>query len=169
MPILALHVRHKVGKRNGVFLTGRIRHIQAQPPGDDLRQVLLLKEVWQGINAFRIGTADHLIQRHIAVETDFFADLALQGLLGAADHNIGLNPDFEQFFHTMLGRLAFLLSRGLRPRHHGDVREHDVVAPLVDHHFPCRLEKVQVFNIANRSPHLDQDQVVRTLLGFLAE
>ena len=126
----------------------------AEAPDDVGVKALSVQHARDGVDAGRIGAADH----GLVVDVAHGGDLALQAgadlALGAADDGVGLDADLAERGHGVLGRLGLHLPRRLDVGHERDVEEEDVGAP---HHLADLargLEERQRLDVADGASHL---------------
>ncbi len=74
--------------------------------------------------------------------------------------DIRLDSDGEQFFDRVLRRLGLQLLRGADPRHQRNVYEDRILPAILLPHLPDRFQKGKRFDIAHRSPDLDDRHIV---------
>ena len=111
------------------------------------------------VNGGHVLGGDDRLFFHVAEERDFRLDLLGQKPVGAAKQNVGLDPDAEQFFHRVLGRLGLEFLRGGDKRHQGHVHEQSVVAAQFLPHLPDRFHERQRLDVAHRAADFDDGDI----------
>ena len=101
----------------------------------------------------------------VAEERDLAADTRVDGPVGAADDEVGLDTDAAQLLDGVLGRLGLELARRRDIRDERDVDVADVVAPDVLAQLADRFEERQGLDVADRAADLGDDHVGLRLLG----
>jgi hypothetical protein len=120
----------------------------------------LLGEV-QGhlIDRSHVFGGDHRPLLEIAEERDLALDLVGEEAIGAAQQNVGLDADGEQFLDRVLGRLGLQLLGSTDPRHQGDVHEHRAFPAELLAHLPDGFEKGQGLNVTDGAADFDDGYV----------
>ena len=85
--------------------------------------------------------------------------LAAQVAVGAAEQDVGLNADGEQFLDRVLRGLGLQLLRGGDPRHQREVDKDGVFAAQFLAHLADGLKKRQRFDVADGAADLDDGHV----------
>ena len=103
---------------------------------------------------------------HVAEEGDFALELFRQEAVGAAEQNVGLNADAQQFFDRVLRGLGLQLAGGGDVGHQGDVDEERVLAAQFLAHLADGFDKGQRLDIADGAADFDDGKidVLRDLL-----
>ena len=103
----------------------------------------------------------------VAEERDLPLDVFREEAVGAAEQNIGLNSDAEQFFHGVLRRLGLQFLRGGDEGNQRDVDEQRVLTAEFLAHLADRFDERQRFDVAHRAADFDQQHihVLRAFLG----
>ena len=83
----------------------------------------------------------------------------LQGVLRAAEQDIGLNADGEQFLDGVLRGLGLQLLGGGDPRHQREVDKDRIFAAQLLAHLADGLKKRQRLDVAHRAADLDDGHV----------
>ena len=83
----------------------------------------------------------------------------LSGALRAAQQDVGLDADGEQFLDRVLRGLGLQLLRGGDPRHQREVHEDGVFAAQFLAHLADGFKKRQRFDVAHRAADLDDGHV----------
>ncbi len=111
-----------------------------------------------------VGQRHHAVAAHVGEHRQLVAGGAADRLLGAADQDVGLDPDLAHLHHRVLGRLGLDLAGGLDIRQQGQVHAHGVARVELQAQLPDRLEERQALDVADRAADLD-DQQVQALRG----
>jgi hypothetical protein len=90
---------------------------------------------------------------------DLLLHLAAQRAVGAAQQNVGLDSDGEQFLDGVLRGLGLQLLRGGDPRHQREVDKDRVLAAQFLAHLADGLKKRQRLDVAHRAADLDDGHV----------
>ena len=96
---------------------------------------------------------------HIGEERNLFALIVRDGPVGAAQEHVGLNADFAQFLHRVLGRFGLELTRSGDPGHVGQVHKGSVGRAHLEAHLPHGLKEGQRFDIAHRAANFDDGHI----------
>ena len=134
---------------------------QAQHYGHFLVKAFLVELEGHFINIVHIHRREHGVLIHIAEQGDLAAQFFRNALLAAAQNNIGLNADGEQFLDAVLGGLGFVLARSAQVGNQRKVNVEAVVAPKVRLELANGLKEGQAFNIAHRTADFDNGNVWR--------
>ena len=81
--------------------------VELQLLADNVVDALLMQHLGDFVDAVGIVAADYGALFHVAEKGDFALFIFGQQAIHAADQHIGLNADFAQFFHRVLGGLGF--------------------------------------------------------------
>ena len=73
------------------------------------------------VDRFGVQRSDNGARLDVTETGDLSAHFLVQGVLGAANEQVGLQAMREQRFHRMLGRLGLELAGSLQVRHQGKV------------------------------------------------
>ena len=103
--------------------------------------------------------ADDGLLFHVAEGGDLLLDLAAQGAVGAAEQDVGLDADREQFFDRVLRGLGLQLLRGGDPGNQRDVNEDRVLAAQFLAHLADGFEERQRFDVADGAADFDDGHV----------
>ena len=95
------------------------------------------------VNTVDVLCSDNGFFRDVTEERNFRLHVGRQESIGAAQKNIGLNSDFEQFFHTVLRRFRFQLTGGRNVRNESEVNEKGIFTAHILAHLPDRFEEGQ--------------------------
>lgn len=104
-------------------------------------QPLLVQQARHLVDGVHVGHADDARFGHIGKEADFFALVLRYGAVGAAQQSIGLDADFAQLLHGVLGGLGFEFARRGYPRQIAQMHEGAVVGPELEAQLPHGLQK----------------------------
>ena len=103
--------------------------VQAQLVADQRVQPLLVQHAGHTVDGVHVGHGDHTPLRHVGEQADFFALVVGNVAVGPAQQGIGLDADFAQLLHSVLGGLGFQLTGGGNPGHIGQVDKGRLVRP----------------------------------------
>ncbi len=106
-----------------------------------------------------IHLLDNGFHRHVAKEGELLPHLVVHRLLGAADENIGLNPDFPEFGNALLARLGLQLCGGLQVGEQCAVEEEDVAVADFERELSHRLQKGQALDIPDRATEFGDQHI----------
>ncbi len=95
----------------------------------------------------------------IAEEGNLALDLVGEEAIGAAQQNIRLDSDGEQFLDRVLRGLGLQLLGGADPGNQGDVHEDGIFPAKLLAHLADSFQKGQGFDVAHRAPDLDNGHV----------
>ena len=118
--------------------------------GEDQRHFVDGSHVFGGDDGFVLDVAE---QRDLRLE--FVREITV----GAAEQNVRLNSDAQQFLDRVLGGLGLQLSGGGDVGHQRDVDEERVVAAQFLAHLADGFDKGQRLDVANGAADLDDRQV----------
>ena len=99
-------------------------------------------------------------------ERDLRLDVLDEEAVGAAEQDVGLNSDAEQFFDRVLGGLGLQLLGSRDEGHQRDVDEERVLAAQFLAHLADGFHEGQRLDVADRAADLD-DRDVHILRDFL--
>ena len=111
------------------------------------------------IDARRIQSGDHRFLAHVAEQRDLGAFVFWQGLLAAAQQDIGLDAKPGQLAYRMLRRLGLQLAGGGDIRHQRNMHKTGCLAPHLVAQLADSLNKRQAFDITHRSADLAEHEV----------
>ena len=69
------------------------------------------------VDGVYVPHADHAPRLHIGKQRYFLGFFGWNGAVSAAQQRVGLNANFAQLLHGVLGRLGFQLTGGFDKRH----------------------------------------------------
>ena len=110
-----------------------------------------MQEARHFIDGVDVPHRNHAVLGHIGEERNLLALIVRNRPIGTAQEHVGLNADFAQFLHRMLGRLGLELTRGGDPGHIGQVHKGGVGWAHLQAHLPHRLQEGERFDIAHRA------------------
>ncbi len=113
-----------------------------------------------GVDVVDVARLDHGALAHVAEQRELPALLLRDRPVGAAEQDVRLDADREQFLDRMLGRLGLEFARARDIGHQREVDVDGVVARQFVAELPDRLQKRQALDIADRAADLDHDEVV---------
>src|SRR5579875_162893 len=96
---------------------------------------------------------------HVAEQRDFSFQIGAQRAIAAANQDIGLNTDAEEFLDAVLGGLGFQFTGGGDKRHEGEVSENNIFRAEFQTHLANGFEKRQGFDIADRAANFNDHHV----------
>ena len=111
------------------------------------------------VNRRHVLRRDHRLFRHVAEQRNLRLDVLRQETVGAAQQNIRLNSDAQQFFHRVLRRLGLQFLRRRNKRHQRHVHKQRVLAPQFLPHLPDRFDERQRLDVAHRAADLDDRDI----------
>ena len=101
----------------------------------------------------------------IAEQRDLLAVALRDRPVAAAQQDVGLDADPEQFLGGMLGRLGLQFAGRGDPRHQRQMHEHRALAAEFVAELADRLEKRQAFDVADRAADLAQHEILVGEIG----
>lgn len=102
---------------------------------------------------------DHRFRANIGEQRDLAPLVGRNFAVGAAQQNIGLDADFAQLLHRMLGRLGFQLACGRDVGQQGQMDETGVFRTVLKAHLADGLQKRQRFDIAHGAADFHQRHI----------
>ena len=87
--------------------------------------------------------------------------------IAAADQDVRLNSDAEQFLDAVLSRLRFQFAGRRNEGHQREMHEDDVFRTKLEAHLANRFQKWQRFDVADRAADFDEHNV--NSLGYFAK
>ena len=134
---------------------------QAQHYGHLLVKAFLVELEGHFVNIVHIHRREHGVLIHIAEQGDLAAQFFRNALLAAAQNNVGLNADGEQFLDAVLGGLGFVLARAAQIGNQREVNVEAVVAAKLRLELANGLKEGQAFNIAHGAADFDDSNIGR--------
>ena len=154
----------------GPVLHLRRSRFELQRLADHSVEALLLQHERQFVNGMGdVARFDHRPLGDVAEEGKLFPDVIIERALGARDDDFGLQADFAQFRHTLLGRLGLQLAGRLDKRHKRDVDEHGVALASFEEVLADGLKKGQALDVTGRAADLDDGHIGPALRGEFAD
>src|SRR5262249_14915679 len=101
----------------------------------------------------------------VGEERDLLADVTGEGLVRAADDDVGMDTDPPQLVDRVLRRLRLQLAGRLDERDERAVEVEDAVRPGLAPELPDCLEERKRLDVADRAADLRDDDVARSALG----
>ena len=138
---------------------------QAQHDGHFLIKAFRIKLERHFIDIVHVYRREHGILIHIAEQGDLAAQFFRNALFTAAEDDIGLNADGEQFLYAVLGGLGLVLAGAAQVGNQGKMDVQAVVAPKFGAQLAYGLKKGQAFNIAHGAAYFN-DGDVRGVFAF---
>jgi len=148
----ALHDVFPAAKVDGPVLEAERLH-------DDLVQTFPVKDQRDLVDGVHVLGGDDRLFVHVAEERDLRLDPGGQIPIGAAEEDVGLDPDGPQLLHRVLGRLGLELRGRLDEGHQREVHVEHVVLADVLLHLADGLQEGQALDVADGTAHLDDDHV----------
>ena len=128
--------------------------VESQPLHDHRVDALLVEEPGQPIDGVDVRRGDDRARLHVGEEGDLAPLLFRQGAVGAAQEEIGLDPDGPQLLDRVLGGLGLDLAGGGDVRHEGKVNEQGPGRPEVEGHLTDGLEERQRLDVSHGAADL---------------
>ena len=132
---------------------------QAQHDGHFLVEAFVVEFERNLIHVFDVHRREHRVFVHVAEQGDLALDLGRDGLLAAAEDDVGLNADGQQFLDAVLGGLGFVFARRAQVGHQGEVDVQTVVAAHFGPQLAHGLQKGQALDVAHRAADFDDGHV----------
>ncbi|MPM43776.1 hypothetical protein SDC9_90453 [bioreactor metagenome] len=139
------------------------RRVQAQLVADQAVQALLVEHARHLVDGVHVPHGDHAPLGHIGEEGDLALFLFGHLVLGAAQQRIGLDTDFAQLLHRVLGGLGLELARCLDIGQVGQVHEGRVVRAELQRELAHGFQERQGFDVAHGAANFadgDIDRIV---------
>jgi len=95
-----------------------------------------------------VAALDDGLDRHIAEQAEFVAQIGIEGVIAAADQHVGLNADLAQFGHRLLGGFALEFAGRGQVGHQRDVDEDHVGGACFVGKLPHGFQEGQALDIA---------------------
>ena len=146
---------HQVGPR----IHPRFRLRQVQAVQHDAIEAFGSEDERHFIDARDVLRRDHRFLVHVAEQRDLLLDVLIEESVGAAEQNVGLNPDGAQVAHAVLGRLGLELAGRADEGHEREVDVERVLPADVLPELADGLDERQALDVADRAADLDQDDV----------
>ncbi len=113
-----------------------------------------------GIDVVDVARLDHRAFAHVAEQRELAALFLRDRPVGAAQQDVGLDADREQFLDRMLGRLGLQLAGARDVGHQREMDVDRVVARQLVAELADRFEERQALDVADRAADLHQHEVV---------
>ncbi len=126
---------------------------------DDLVEPLPVEDERHLVDRVHVLGRDDRLFLDVAEERDLRLDARRQVAIGAAEQDVGLDPDRPQLLHRVLRGLRLQLGGRLHEGHEGEVHVDDVLAPDVLPELADGLQEGQALDVADGAAHLDDDDV----------
>jgi hypothetical protein len=114
---------------------------------------------WHFVNRRNVFGRNDCFFFHVAEERDLPLDVFREEAVGAAQQDVWLNSDAEQFFHGVLGGLGFEFLGRRNERNQRDVHEQSVLASKFLAHLADRFDEWQGFDVADCAADFDDADV----------
>ncbi|MNS95782.1 hypothetical protein D3C72_1300540 [compost metagenome] len=165
--ILADHADGHFCSRVGLFIDhlfplGQVGFLalQAETGDEVVIQILGLEQGRDLVDGVDVLHGDDGALRHVAEQGDLGTLVGRDGAIGAADQHVWLDPDGEQLFDGVLGRLGLHFAGGGQIRHQGQVHEHGIVAAHFGSQLTNGFEERQGLDVAHCAAHFDDGHLM---------
>src|SRR5688572_30909901 len=118
------------------------------------------------VNAGDVLRGNDRLLRKVAEESDLRLHLRRKVTICAAQQNVGLNSNLQEFLDAVLGRLGLKLAGGWDVWNQGEVDEETVVAADFLSHLADRLKERKRLDVAHRPADLNNGDV--DVVGYAA-
>ncbi len=135
------------------------RGLDLELAADELVQSLRMQQSRDLVDAVHVHRGDNRLLLQVGEQRDLAAFVIGQRPVGAAQHDVGLDPDLTQLLDRVLRRLGLDLARRRNIGHQGEVHETGVVAAELQAHLPDGFQERQGLDIAHRAADLDDGHV----------
>ena len=132
--------------------------VNAEGAADVGIESLLVQDERDLVDAGGVDGRDHGVDGDVALQRDLALQAVGNGLVAAADDDVGLDTAAAQLGDRVLGGLGLLLARD-EVRHQGEVHVADVVTPDVPPKLADCLNERDDLDVADGSADLDDDDV----------
>src|SRR5436309_2991430 len=134
--------------------------LQAEALDDDRIQAFTVEHERDLVDRVDVFGGDDRLLLDVAEQRDLRLDAGGQVAVGAAEQDVGLDPDGAQLLHRVLGGLRLQLRGRLHERHEREVDVKDVVLADVLLQLADRFQERQALDVADGPPDLDDDDVL---------
>ena len=136
------------------------RGLDPEAPQDDVVDAVGLERQRHLVDReILVALLDHRLERDIAKQRDLFPVGDVEGPLGAADENVGLDADLPEDADGVLRRLRLQLTGRLQVGDEREVDEDAVLPPGRQRDLPDRLEEREALDVAHRAAALGDHDV----------
>ena len=97
----------------------------------------------------------------VAEKRDFALQIAAQLPVAAANQNIRLNSDAQQFLHAVLRRLCLQFAGRGDKRHQREMNEQNILRTHLQAHLPNRFQEWKRLNVTHRAADFNDHHVNR--------
>ena len=111
------------------------------------------------VDVVDVARLDHCGLAHVAEQRQLAALFLRDFAVGAAQQNVGLDADREQFLDRVLGGLGLQLARARNVRHQREVNVDRVLAWQFVAELADRFEERQALDVADRAADLHQHEI----------
>jgi hypothetical protein len=118
------------------------------------------------VDALRIQRRDDAFGAHVAEQGDLAPLVLRDRPVAAAEQDLRLDAEAQQFLHAVLGRLGLQLARRRDVGDEGQVDEEAALRPHFVGQLTDRFQEGQALDVADRAADLDQHEVVALDLGL---
>ena len=132
---------------------------EAEMPQHFLVQALGMVLQRHGVDRAGVERRDHAFRAHVAEQRDLAPLVLRDRPVAAAEQDLRLDAQAEQFLDRMLGRLGLQLTGRADIGHQGQVDEEAALRPHLVRQLAQRLEEGQQLDVADGAADLDQDEV----------
>ena len=111
------------------------------------------------VDGVHVPHADNAPFGHVGEQRDFFALFFRDAPVGAAQQGVGLDADFAQLLHGVLGGLGLELASRSNPGHIGQVHKRRVVGAHAQAHLAHGLQERQRLDVSHRAADFDNGHI----------
>jgi hypothetical protein len=122
---------------------------------------LLVQHARNLVDGVHVPHADNAPFGHVGEQRDFFALFFRDAPVGAAQQGVGLDADFAQLLHGVLGGLGLELARSGDEGHVGQVDEGGVVRAELQAELAHGFEEGERLDVAHGATDLDDGDIDR--------
>src|SRR6266851_2460610 len=119
-----------------------------------------------GVDRIAIKGGDDPAFAQIAEQCDLLAGGRRYRPVTAAQQDVRLDAEAEEFLGGMLGRFGLELARRGNPRHQGQMHKEHSLAPEFVAELADRLEERQAFDVADRATDFAKDEILVREIGL---
>lgn len=103
--------------------------------------------------------------KDVAKEGEFLPDIFADGVFGAANEDLGLDADFAQFGHALLGGFGFEFTGSLDVGEEGDVDEENVIETDFEGKLADGFDEGETFDVPSGASDFGDDDVAILVLA----
>ena len=123
--------------------------VQTQLVANQAIQALFVQHAGDFVDGVDVPHGDDTPFVHVGEQRDFVALIVRDGAIGAANQGIGLDADFTQLLHGVLGGLGFQFPGGGDPRYIRQVHKRRHVRPQAQTELAHRFQERQGLDITH--------------------